>query len=627
MKFGLKKLRLKDFGPFKDEIVIDFPSNGTVLIQGENGSGKSCIIQSIAYCLDFLGDSATDLVNWETGNDIFAELTLYDGVDNDIVIQRGTGFYQIERHGLTLKGTEAAKKIKSIMLDSLFIKTMTYREQGETGNFINLKPSEKQDFLSALLNLDDFEKVIEKSEKEIQTFELKTQLIDNEYKSIFNSASNLVSNIESDQAYSDKLKTDLIVVESQVINEPDVTDLDAKIKQAESVEWTDVPRNTDELSDKLSKLNSYERELRKDKDNSFNQIAILNRQMSAAEAIINTKEHINKKIAILKQNLCSTCGQAWDNAKDEVAALEGSLQTVSLKEIEKRALHDAMVAYKESLVTSEAQILSVASEIKAVSDQLNKINIEKAKIVQRNQDLVRTVRSLKKERELISENFILQKKNIEDKKKQITDAIANFDIKMQNSYSKLEQLNIDLEEKTCTKLKFETLISQEKEILTVAKDFLRLITEDTLKLINAAVTKTIQNFPNVSGFSVKFDTSKQNKNGKQKKEIVLKVYKYGTEVPFHRLSGGQKCSINLATDLAISSVLSIRTGKEFGWSIFDESLDGMSVINKTEALSALKAISINKVIILSEHSSEIATSDFDRVISVKQTKNGSAISL
>jgi DNA repair exonuclease SbcCD ATPase subunit len=72
----LKKLKIKSFGSFKNEQVIDFPESGLLLLHGDNGSGKSSILKAIAYCLDFLSEPATDFINWDTGEDLFVELTL-----------------------------------------------------------------------------------------------------------------------------------------------------------------------------------------------------------------------------------------------------------------------------------------------------------------------------------------------------------------------------------------------------------------------------------------------------------------------------------------------------------------------------------------------------------------------
>jgi DNA repair exonuclease SbcCD ATPase subunit len=145
----LKKIKIKSFGSFKKEQVIDFPESGLLLLHGDNGSGKSSILKAIAYCLDFLSEPATDFINWDTGEDLFVELTL-NLKNQDLIIQRGNGLYKLEYGNVKAQGTDVPKKIESLLLNPNFMAIMSYRGQGEGGNFSSLKPGEKQDFLSEL---------------------------------------------------------------------------------------------------------------------------------------------------------------------------------------------------------------------------------------------------------------------------------------------------------------------------------------------------------------------------------------------------------------------------------------------------------------------------------------------
>ena len=176
------------------------------------------------------------------------------------------------------------------------------------------------------------------------------------------------------------------------------------------------------------------------------------------------------------------------------------------------------------------------------------------------------------------------------------------------------------------KLELETLndkIKLEKEIFKCLKeDFLRLITDETIGSINQFSNDMLHLIPNGSSFNIMLDITKLSKNNKIKKEINLKLYKNGKEI--RRVSGGENCSINMAVDLAISKIISMRGNKVFNWIIFDESFDGMSTKNKNFALQIMQGLSKDKLIILVEHTTEIAEG-FDQVIFVKNDGQGSLI--
>jgi DNA repair exonuclease SbcCD ATPase subunit len=85
----------------------------------------------------------------------------------------------------------------------------------------------------------------------------------------------------------------------------------------------------------------------------------------------------------------------------------------------------------------------------------------------------------------------------------------------------------------------------------------------------------------------------------------LKIFKNGTERNFRSLSGGQKCSVNLAVDSAIAKMLSERSSKVFNYLFLDESLNGLDSNSKMEAISAIKFLFPDKLVMLVEHSLEI----------------------
>lgn len=72
------RLILENFGPYKGRQIIEFPSEGTTIVYGENGHGKTHLLNAIRYALfgEILGRHSEELdlgqtANWESGTRSF----------------------------------------------------------------------------------------------------------------------------------------------------------------------------------------------------------------------------------------------------------------------------------------------------------------------------------------------------------------------------------------------------------------------------------------------------------------------------------------------------------------------------------------------------------------------------
>lgn len=627
----LKKLVINNFGSFKLQQVINFPDSGLLLLHGENGSGKSSLLKAIAYCLDFLDEPASEFINWENEEDIFVELTLVLN-GKDLIIQRGNGLYKLEYGAIKTVSGDTSKKIKELLVAPQFMSIMSYRSQGAAGNFSKLKPPEKQEFLSELQSLNDFELLIENTEKHISALEAKIEDNKKQYQTEFNSAQYIVENIDRESKLMDSIdnsikevqikldtlvcdtsefdcKINLITVEKANIK-PD-TSLDAQIESLEKA-----------LSDNHTvrgELEDEERELLKDQNTVLKDVWSLR---SEVEKIPSIELQIEK----LKKQTCPTCEQTWNKSDNALKDLEIKLYTLEGRRSDLEADENQNKAILELLKINRAKMrqeMDAGVALMSQKEQLREqriINNSKSKILDKE------LENLNTQKTNTVRMFGLQQKSLKDQIVQFENNKSQYTRNIEVNTKKIETIDQKLESIQASEKALLAEIAFEKDILTSSKDFLRLITEDTLRLISAESSTFVQTLPNAKNFFIKFDTSKLNKNGKIKKEIVLQIFKSGKEVPFRRLSGGETSSVHLATDLAVSKVLSARTGKNLGWFILDESLDGMRINNKIEALSMLKTLSKDKLIIVVDHTSEISEV-FDKVLHVIKKDSGSTVQL
>jgi len=160
----LKKLEMTGFRSFTELTTIHFPESGAVLISGNNlstggssGSGKSSVVEALAYVLGFCSTPATVLKS-RYSSKMSVVLTLTQG-DNVYVIGRYPQL-KISINGEKYKGsTTGAEEVLAGILKSptALVKALTYREQRGTGQFINSTDSQKKEFLSKCLKLKEIE--------------------------------------------------------------------------------------------------------------------------------------------------------------------------------------------------------------------------------------------------------------------------------------------------------------------------------------------------------------------------------------------------------------------------------------------------------------------------------------
>ena len=628
----LKKLKLKNFGSFKQEQTIDFPSSGLLLLHGDNGSGKSSILKAIAYCLDFLSEPASEFINWDNQEDIAVELIL--SVKNqDFILQRGNGFFKLEYDKIKVSGADVPKKISEILIDPKFMSTMSYRGQGDVGNFSTLKPSEKQDFLSELLSLMDFESVIEKSEINLKILEDQLVQKDNKRLVTWNLAETQAAKIADDETIKMEEVSKLELLEKTVVNEKignsdeidkNILELEILVKMDDGSTLFEVNQEIDIKMAELDGVVTSREKLSLDQKSVMKDIALLNEKISSFKNNIKQKDKINSDLIKLNANKCPTCEQQWNNnllliknCNEKLFQIEKDEESLIFNTNE---LNIVLEKYKER----NQQITDLNKESDIINKDLSKLSFEKQQTGSNRALNEEKLKSLRKQKIALTDNYNVRINSLNDQINQLKNNITRYSNVFEVNCGKLVDLNAELELIEQSKNKIIVQMNNEKEILNATKDFLRLVTEDTLKMISSEVSDFIQHLPNAKTFCIKFDTSKLNKNGKIKKEIVLKTYKGGQEIPFRRLSGGERCSTNLAIDLAVSNILSLRTGKNLGWFAFDESLDGMTVENKMEALNMLKVLSKDKLILLIEHTSELSEV-FDKVVHVTQTASGSSV--
>lgn len=641
MNVKLKSVKLKNFLSFTDEQEIVFPSNGLLLLKGENGSGKTSILEAIVYALDYCSTPSTELQSFLSYEPLYVKLTL-NLDDEDLVIERSPGNYLVHYQNQTHKNSEAINKIKQLLLLPEFIQFVTYRPQGQIGNFLTLKAGEKQEFLNSLLDLSKLENIIEKSADKIkdlisiierkeqnegdlvlQKARLNNSLLQNEVLDVFAKEEELE---HCKNNLPQKNSVDISQIEKDILNlksNPPTLSYDIP-------EMLKLENNKKELEKVLFDIsNKIDPGMKRTYFLEINEIEKYFKNLpQKIQLLTDTKVNISS----LEHNTCFTCEQPWINNKERLIELEKQAQ-IYLSEVNIET-QNKYTQTKKIFQEELNKINDLETQQKDLKNQLHKLDLEitnKENLQKlKNQSLIKDHENKIKQLEQEKNNKIslneLEYKNQLQKVAILESEKKHWLFLKQEKKDKevqLQKLNDDIDKLSNEIKGLTNNINLEKELQKCLKqDFVRLITEDTINLLNQYSNDILHSIPNGSSFNIMFDLSRLNKNGLIKKEINLKLFKHGKEIK--RVSGGENCCINLATDLSISKIISLRGGKTFDYMIFDESFDGMSSQNKQFALQILKELSINRLIILVEHTGEIGEM-CDKIIEVKNSGNGSVL--
>ena len=268
----LKRIELKNFISHKDT-KFDFP-RGVSVFRGENGSGKSSIIDGIYYSIcgeHVRGDNIDDLIRKGTNNAEVKLIFEHNGNDYEVVRRRETdsGPYAVIRENGTSKATkqtavseEIAKILgmdKDAIINSIFIR------QGEITNLIDGRPAERKEVMAKLLEIDKLKKAYDNMKAVIDAFEDKLKDYDV-----------IQAKLEDHQEAKDKLelsikelKDNVSKIEEEIKIEEESLKKALKKKELWEKKREDNEKMTNkqtELNEKISSVNKMVEKLAKQVD-------------------------------------------------------------------------------------------------------------------------------------------------------------------------------------------------------------------------------------------------------------------------------------------------------------------------------------------------------------------------
>lgn len=373
-----KTIRWKNFlstGNIFTEVELNKESNA--LIVGENGAGKSTILDAITFALfgkPYRNINKPQIVNSVNGKDCLVELDFTIG-DKSYSIRRGIkpGLFEVSIDGNLIDQSSSAKDYQD-MLEKTILK-MNYKSftqivilgSASFTPFMQLSPHDRRQVIEDLLD--------------IQIFSNMNQIVKEKVSTLKNSVNELRIKIES---IKEKIELHKSHIESLKKNNKELLDRKQSEFANNSLEITRLQEENVTLEDQISSLMKLIEELgalsKKQK--------ILTSYQAKIEA---NKSKVEKEIEFFSNNEnCPTCRQIIEETIKEETIHECTSKLneyddglVKLKEEQDKVfeqlkkieeIQKQVSKLQSSMLTNSTSIIHVQKYIRAISNEIDELN-------------------------------------------------------------------------------------------------------------------------------------------------------------------------------------------------------------------------------------------------------------
>lgn len=656
----LRRLKVVNFSSFVAETTIDLPEHGVVLINGVNtdtkgssGSGKSSLALAVPYVLGYSPVPGTQLQNWEGGA---LKVTLeMDTAEGCAVLTRGGAGANLTVGKEKVRGGAAAveKRLSELHgLQPFFLEVMTYRRQKKAGVFLSLEPAKKMRFLTKLLDLERFEEQAEAAVKEGNRLEARCGALAEarERAAVQVEAARTAARpaeLEDDAAALVAIQNvegqrPAILTRFEEARAQAVAAALAERATRAAIEPTGEPPVLAELREQLSSCRgrldqARERDLaaalvhRSVRDVAGAELGRTHREMAALGDPRRRESQACETLELVRAKECPTCRQTWvgDNAKEEIQRLRAAIDLAQNDAQKLQKLRDRLPgitaqalaerAPEPVLARLEAIERYLAAQLSAQEDGAAELAQAReaeafAGLAQRTAE----ARGALDAAHAAQAQLDAAETEVRAHLQQIRTRNAGESARAQAERDALDLAVAGAAE--ATRLLEEELarMSEERDLATMLREFLRAIVEEVLQDISLRASSMMSSIPNVAHCSINLKVGE--------KRGIVPTINMGEDRPLESCSGGMTTSIELAVDLAVSSVLKERTAAQPTWLILDEPFDGLDQVSKEACLELLRdsAEAEGKLVLVIDHGSELKEM-FEQVVTVTYSGGRSSI--
>jgi DNA repair exonuclease SbcCD ATPase subunit len=542
---------------------IDLNSHNTTLIVGENGAGKSTILDALSYVLfgkAFRKINKPQLLNSITQKGLVVEVEFSIGLNNYKII-RGMkpGIFEVYQNDKLMNQSAEMKDYQEILEKQILkVNHKSFCQVVILGSatyqpFMQLTAYQRREIIEDLLDL--------------QIFTVMNTLLKNKQ----NANSEQIITITADKKLVEE-KIKLIkehLVELQNNNEQLIEEKKQRIK--ETNEQIETLKKSFENLENIKKELEIEIKDEQSISKKINQLSSLKHQIEAKLAIIN------KDVAFFKKHdNCPTCKQAIDeNFKTE---------TLEIKSKEVEEINEGLSKLSEQYEKANENLNAIMEIHTKINDQKMEIHKVKTKI----SSLIDYKEQLEKD----INNINKTNKDIDD--------------------SKIPELENHLKD---IEVKYNDLV-EDKNTLSYAGYLLKDggIKAKIIRQYIPIINKLINKYLSAMEFMCQFELDEQfNETIKSR---------YRDEFSYSSFSEGEKMRINLAILFTWRTVAKLRNSINTNLLIMDEVFDSSLDANGTEEfLKILNSLTSDTNTFIISHKGDQLFDKFDKVVKFEKYKN------
>jgi len=475
--------------------------------------------------------------------------------------------------------------------------------------------------------LKDFRKKIDSSKKEIENIEKKFNNYKKEYEKI--------------KIKKEKLTDKKDIFEDKKRLKEEVKKLNEKINERQKI--------IDKEKKKLKEFKDLEKDI-KFTEKQFNEnkivlekiIKIIEKKKTLKERIVKDIEDIelkSKKIKKLGSSAeCPTCERVLSDQyhvlinkfKDQIKKFEVDISSFDNEIKKEKENYDGLIRRQKALEKKknyyEIQYREKEKINTTINNILRELNQEKTDIDFKNSKIkkigeipfnVKEFENVKKQIDIIYKNYQSYLSILNEKKDNFSK--LNIDLERKESEKKLISQEIkNLNDKIGQLEDFKNKIKQEKKTI----HYLTILT-DIMSSFRIHLISRIR--PTLSSYSSDFFerlTDGKYREIELDENYSLMVYDDNEAFQIERFSGGEEDLANLCLRLAISEVITERSGGAFNFIILDEIFGSQDINRRQNIMKALNSLSSKfRQIFLITHIDDIKNY-VENIINVNEDENG-----
>lgn len=543
---------------------LDLLENKTTLIVGENGAGKSTILDALSFGLfnkPFRKINKPQLLNSITKKDLVVEIEFQINQNNYKVV-RGIkpNIFELYRDGKLLNQDAAARDYQEVLEKQILkINHKSFCQVVVLGSasfvpFMQLPAQSRREIIEDLLDLQIFTSMNSLLKDKVQINASLIKDCEADKKVLKSNLDLLTKHMESMQTNNEKLIEEK---EGKILSTVDL------IEQA-TTEIDDVKNQSDILREKLSDQHTMKSKLQK----------LDNLKVQLKSKIDNASKTIN---FFHDNDNCPTCKQGIDHEFKE--------QTIETKSNQISEVQDGLI----KLESERKKVLDKLEEYSKINNDLHDLNLKMSQLNTKISGWNDNIREWKKDIQSIREKS-QKSQNIQDIEKTKED---------------LKKLEVTFNE-----------LHEEKNVLATAASILKDggIKAKIIKQYIPIINKFINKYLTAMDFFVNFELNEQF-------DETIKS-RFRDEFSYASFSEGEKMRINLAILFTWRAISKLRNSINTNLLIMDEVFDSSLDSNGTdEFLKILQSLTADTNTFIISHKTDQLYDKFEKVVKFEKHKN------